>query len=107
MKPTRKRTNTRAIRALSSQAEAAASQAPDPLAELSAAIKAALQSDADPYVMLGVLLEGMTQTLVTRIPPGRHDGTLSAALVMLRQRIAARGAAPGEQDRCDSQPSCS
>jgi hypothetical protein len=106
MKPTRKRPNTSAVRKLSSQAAQAAAQTPDPLADLSLAIKAALQTDADPYVMLGVLLEGMTQTLITRIPPGRHHGTLSAALVLLRQRLAARGAAPGERDRCDQEPSC-
>jgi len=106
MKPSRKRSNTTTVRRLSSQAEEAAAQVSDPLAELSLAIKAALQTDADPYVMLGVLLEGMTQTLITRIPPGRHHGTLSAALVLLRQRLAARGVAPGERDRCDQQPSC-
>lgn len=106
MKPTRKRPNFRTIRKLSSQAEQAAAQAPDPLAELSVAIKAALQTQADPYVMLGVLLEGMTQTLITRIPPERHLGTLTAALVLLRQRLAARGAAPGERDHCDQEPSC-
>ncbi len=106
MKPPRKRRNSRTVRKLSSQAARAAAQVPDKLAELSVAIKAALQSEADPYVMLGVLLEGITQTLVTRIPPERHRGTLAAALVMLRQRLANRGAAPGQLDRCDQQPSC-
>ena len=106
MRPTRKRANARAVRKLSNQAEEAAAQVPDPLAGLSGAIKAALQSEADPYVMLGVLLEGMTQVLVTRIPSGRHHGTLSAALVLLRQRLADRGVAPGQVDRCDQQPSC-
>jgi hypothetical protein len=106
MKPTRKRPNARTVRKLSGQAEHAAAQAPDKLAELSVAIKVALQSEADPYVMLGVLLEGLTQTLVTRIPPQRHRGTLAAALVMLRQRLADRGTAPGRLDRCDQQPSC-
>jgi hypothetical protein len=107
MKPTRKRPNARTVRKLSSQAEQAAAHAPDPLAELSVAIKAALQSRADPYVMMGVLLEGMTQTLIRHVPPERHHGTLTAALVLLRQRLANRGAAPGQLDRCDQQPSCS
>jgi hypothetical protein len=106
MKPPRKPPNTRTVRKLSSQADRAAAQVPDPLAALSAAIKTALQSDADPYVMLGVLLEGITQTLITRIPPERHHGTLTAALVLLRRRLAERGAAPGQFDRCDQQPSC-
>jgi hypothetical protein len=105
MKPTRKRSGTRAVRKLSSQAEHAAARAPDPLAELSAAIKAALQSEADPYVMLGVLLEGMTQTLITRIPTGRHRGTLSAALTLLQHRLADRGATPSQLDSCDREPS--
>ncbi|HVC63682.1 MAG TPA: hypothetical protein VND19_25360 [Acetobacteraceae bacterium] len=106
MKPPRKRPNARAVRTLSSQAEQAAAQAPDKLAELSVAIKIALQSEADPYVMLGVLLEGLTQTLITRIPPERHLGTLTAALVLLRQRLADRGAVPGQFDRSDQQPTC-
>ncbi len=106
MKPTRKRLNTGTVRKLSSQAAQAAALAPDTLADLSATIKTALQSEADPYVMLGVLLEGMTQTLITRIPPERHLGTLTAALVLLRRRLAERGAAPGQRDRCDQQPSC-
>jgi len=106
MKPPRKRPNARTVRKLSSQAVQAAAQTPDKLAELSVAIKAALESEADPYVMLGVLLEGMTQTLIARIPPERHRGTLAAALVLLRQRLADRGTAPGQRDRCDQQPSC-
>jgi hypothetical protein len=56
--------------------------------------------------MLGVLLEGVTQTMVTRIPPERHLSTLTAALVLLRKRLADRGVAPGQRDRCDQQPSC-
>jgi hypothetical protein len=106
MKPTRKTRTSRAVRKLSSQAERAAAQAPDPLADLSRVIKIAMQGETDPYVMLGVLLEGIAQTLVTRIPPERHDSTLAAALVTLRQRLADRGATPGESDRCDQQPSC-
>jgi hypothetical protein len=106
MKPTRKQSKTSAVRKLSRQAAQAAALAPDKLAELSVAIKSALQSEADPYVMLGVLLEGMTQTLLTRIPPERHHSTLTAALVLLRQRLAACGATPGRRDRCDQQPSC-
>jgi hypothetical protein len=47
MKPTRNRPNARTVRKLSTQAEQAAAGAPDRLAELSVAIKAALQSEAD------------------------------------------------------------
>lgn len=106
MKPTRKVRTSRVVRKLSRQAAQAAAQAPDPLADLSAVIKLALQSETDPYVMLGVLVEGMTQTLVTRIPPERHRSTLAATLVTLRQRLADRGAAPGPKDRCDQPSSC-
>ena len=106
MKPTRKTRTSRAVRKLSSQAAEAAARAPDPLADLSAAIKLALQQETDPYVMLGVLLEGVTQTLVARIPPERHRTALAAALVMLRQRLADGGAAPGQTDHCNQEPSC-
>lgn len=105
MKPTRKRPNAGTVRKLSSQAETAAAKVPDPLLDLAAVIKDALESEADPYVMLGVLLEGIAQTLVTRVPPERHRSTLAAALVMLRQRLADRGTAPGQQDSCHQQPS--
>jgi hypothetical protein len=106
MKPTRKTRSSRTVRKLSSQATEAAANAPDPLANLSVAIKVALQSETDPYVMLGVLLEGVTQTLITRIPPERHPATLAAGLTTLRERLAARGVAPGERDRCNQQSSC-
>lgn len=106
MTPTKRPQNARTVRKLSKQASQAAALAPDTLAGLSVAIKLALQSEADPYVMLGVLLEGVTQALVTRIPPERHEVTLAAALVTLRERLAARGTAPDHTDRCDQQPSC-
>jgi hypothetical protein len=106
MNPTRKNRTSRAVKKLSSQAEQAAAHAPDPLADLSRATKIAMQGETDPYVMLGVLVEGMVQTLVTRIPPERHGSTLAAAMVTLRERLADRGVAPGESDRCYQQPSC-
>jgi hypothetical protein len=31
---------------------------------------------------------------------------LAAAMVTLRERLADRGVAPGESDRCYQQPSC-
>lgn len=106
MKPTRKRPSGGAVSRLSEQAERAAAQAPDLLAELSSAIKSALASEADPYVMLGVLLEGATQTLLQRIPRERQLGTLTAALVMFSERLAARGAAPSQSDPCESRTRC-
>jgi hypothetical protein len=102
MKYPAKRSNARVVRSLSCQATQAAAGAPDPLADLSAAIKIAMQSEADPYVMLGVLLEGMTQTMVTRIPPERHHGTLSATLVVLRQRVLNDAARPTSRTFTDS-----
>jgi hypothetical protein len=101
MKPTRKRLSESAVSRLSQQAQRAAAEAPDPLAGLSAAIKTALASETDPYVMLGVLLEGATQTLLQHIPVERRLGTLSAALVMFSERLAAKGAAPQSRDPCE------
>jgi hypothetical protein len=106
MEPFDKQPNDCALRRLSDQAERAAAQAPDTLADLSLSIKQALQNEADPYVLLGVLVEGVAQTLITRIPPERYDSTLVALLVKLRERLGERGAAPGKMDRCDQQPSC-
>ena len=106
MKPIRRRPTASAVSRLSEQAARAAAEVPDPLAELSGAIKSALASEADPYVMLGVLLEGATQTLLQRIPRERQLGTLTAALVMFSERLAARGAAPSQSDPCQSRSTC-
>jgi hypothetical protein len=94
MNPPAKSLIDKTVAELAAQAECAAAEAPDALAELSAAIKNALRSEADAYMMLGVLLEGATQALLNHIPPERHPGTLSAALVLFGQRLALHGVAP-------------
>lgn len=106
MKPPDKRPGDPAVRRLTDQAECAAAQAPDTLADLAATIKLALRDETDPYVLLGVLVEGIAQTLTTRIPAQRHDAALAALLVKLRERLGDRGAAPGQQDRCDQPSNC-
>jgi hypothetical protein len=92
------------VRNLSAQAGQAAAHAPDRLAELSAAIKAALREETDPYVTLGVLLEGAVQILVTRIPPERHRGTIAAAVTLLRERLADGGKVPVKRHTCTQTP---
>jgi hypothetical protein len=87
MKQPRKSSDiAKTINALSDQARQAAEQTPDLLAELSVLIKTTMHSDADPYLLMGVLLEGIVQTLTLRIPPERQPDTELATLLMLKQR---------------------
>jgi hypothetical protein len=76
------------VDALSAQARDAAEATPNPLTELSGLIRTTMEGDADPYVLAGVLLEGIVQVLATRIPPERRAATELATLLMLKQRLA-------------------
>jgi hypothetical protein len=84
----RKSRITKTVGALSEQAQQAAAGADNPLEAVIASIKAAARSDADPYLLVGVLLEAIVQVLTTNIPPERRPGTELATLMMLRQRLA-------------------
>ena len=67
------------------QAESVAGQVADPLAELVRAIETAMRGTADPYVLLGVFVEGIARTVGT-IPPCRQSTALLATFAMLQER---------------------
>ena len=67
-------------------AEQAAGTVADPTATLADAIQAAIASDADPYVLLGVLAEGTVQTLATNIPDARRWVALQGFLQIIGSR---------------------
>ncbi len=53
---------------------------------------------ADPYAVLGVLVEGAVQTIVEQIP-AEHQAETAATLVrLLKERLNARGVASGDSE---------
>jgi hypothetical protein len=89
VKRPRKRSHlTQTVSQLSTQAQEAANQTVSPLPEVVASIKGAMQGGVDPYLLVGVLLEAIVQTLTTTIPPEQRSATDLATLTMLEQRLA-------------------
>jgi hypothetical protein len=78
-----------AVDGLARQAADAASLVEDPLAALARDIHASMQSQADAYRMLGLLVEATAQVLRIRIPPQRQASTALAIVAMLHHRIRA------------------
>jgi|SRR4051794_3879524 len=91
---------TKAVNALSTQAREAAEQAPNPLADLTSQIKLSIDGEVDAYLLVGVLLEGIVQTLTTRIPSERQPATELATLLMLKQRLESSALCRQRPDPC-------
>lgn len=72
-------------------ARLAAAAEPDMPAALAAVIKAAIEAEADPYVMTGIMVEGITHILSACVPMERHPTAAAATLTLLADRMAARG----------------
>ena len=72
-------------------AERAAANGADPVQTLTDIIKVASQSDADPYLVIGVLLEGSVHTLESRIPSERQQDTAGALVRLIADRLQAKG----------------
>jgi hypothetical protein len=51
----------------------------------------AADDGADPYLTLGVLVEGVAHILSRHIPPERQEDTASALLDLLSDRLKAHG----------------
>jgi len=69
-------------------ARRAATEQPDLIAALAAAVKGAVASDVDPYLLMGTLIEGVAHTLAS-IQPKRQPDTTRAAVVLLVDRLGA------------------
>jgi hypothetical protein len=77
--------------ALIRQIEATAAGSPDPLAVTVALMKMAIASEADPYMLAGALIEGITATIAEKIPPEKQGDVAVEAVRLLRDRMKARG----------------
>ena len=80
------------MQALVRETEAAAANHADPIAVLVTVLRAVIQSDADPYLLSGVLLEGVATTIATRLPPERQGEMSVATVRLLRDRLHGLGA---------------
>lgn len=58
---------------------------------LAVVIRMMVASDADPYLLLGVLTEGIAHTIASRIPEDEQADTAEEALSLLQERLEANG----------------
>ena len=72
-------------------AEQAAASVADPLRALADIIRMFAASEADPYVLMGVLIEGVVHTLRATIPDERHQNCGPALVKILIDRLQANG----------------
>jgi hypothetical protein len=64
---------------------------PNPARCLVTTIRATVASNADPYLVIGILLEGAVHTVCSRIPHMRRQDTANALLRLLKDRLEANG----------------
>jgi hypothetical protein len=62
------------------------------LALVVAIIKFFVRSEIDPYLLSGVLIEGIATTLSCRVPEDRRREVAEQALRLLHERLQAGGA---------------
>lgn len=72
---------------------------PDPMYILAQTISMTGAIGADPYAVLGVLVEGAVQTIVQQIPAEQQMETAVTLVQLLKERLNARGIASGDEPR--------
>jgi lactam utilization protein B len=85
-----------AVDKLIRRAQRAAAGRPDAARILAQTISMACPGGADPYAVLGVLIEGTVQTLVEHIPKERQVEIAATLKQLLDQRLKACGVPDGE-----------
>jgi hypothetical protein len=70
-------------------ANRAADGAPDPVRTLADTVRVTVAGNADPYLVIGTLVEGTIHTLGARIPPECQNDTARALLQLLKDRLQA------------------
>ena len=83
-----------AVEALVRRVQRVAASRPDPAYILAQTINMAAAAGADPYAILGILIEGAVQTLAQHIPPERQAEAAATMLQLLEERLKARGVTP-------------
>jgi hypothetical protein len=80
-----------AIEDLIREVEAKAADEPDTLALLVALIKLATRSEVDPYLLNGILIQGIASTVSARIPRRRRHQVAVECVRLLLDRLQADG----------------
>jgi hypothetical protein len=81
----------RTIERLIRQANQASSRKPDPIQMLAEVIRLVTADGADPYMILGILIEGAVHTVASHIPAERQAETAEQLAQLLAERLQARG----------------
>jgi hypothetical protein len=82
-----------AVEALIRRVQRIAASRPDPMYILAQTITMTSAIGADPYAVLGVLIEGAVQTIVQQIPAEQQKETAATLVRLLRERLDANGVA--------------
>ena len=82
-----------AVDALIRRVQRVAASRPDPMHILAQTISMTGEIGADPYAVLGVLVEGAVLTILQRIPEERQQEAALALIKLLQERLTARGVA--------------
>jgi hypothetical protein len=85
-----------ALEALIRRVQRVAASRPDPMHILAQTISMTGAIGADPYAVLGVLIEGAVQTIVQQIPAEQQAETAATLVRLLKDRLIARGVATGD-----------
>ena len=81
----------RALERLIQQANQVSSRKPDSVEMLAHMIRLVVRDGADPYLVIGILVEGAVYTLAEHIPPERQAETTEQLGQLLVERLKARG----------------
>lgn len=76
---------------LTQLAHDAAATTPDRIADVAQQIRAANAAACNPWLLIGVLIEGIAYTIRAAIPAERRDECLSAAVRLLVKRVVESG----------------
>ena len=85
-----------AIEALIRRVQRIVASRPDPMFILAQTIGMTSAIGADPYAVLGVLVEGAVQTIAGQIPAERQMEAAAELLQLLKERLNAHGVPTGE-----------
>jgi hypothetical protein len=85
-----------AVEALIRRVQRIAASRPDPMHILAHTIGMTGAIGADPYEVLGVLVEGAVQTIVQQIPAQQQTEAAAELVRLLRDRLNAHGIAGGD-----------
>jgi hypothetical protein len=80
-----------AVDALIRRVQRVAVSKPDPMHILAQTISMTGEIGADPYAVLGVLVEGAVLTIVQHIPAEQQTETAALLVRLLEERLRARG----------------